>query len=87
MENKKIAAMAAKRNGGCRGKGEELAVAEVEREREFDSHWGAAAYRKTYSRRAYASKSVSEARTSGSSCEQSHRAMVTAMMMRSRQEL
>lgn len=62
MENKKIAAMAAKRNGGCRGKGEELAVAEVEREREFDSHWGAAAYRKTYSRRAYAAYSKSEER-------------------------
>ena len=55
-------ATATNRNGECRGKGEELAVAEVEREREFDSHWGAAAYRKTYSRRAYAAYSKSEDR-------------------------
>ena len=56
------AATAANRNGGCRGRGRELAVAEVEREREFDSNWGATAYRKTYSRRAYAAYSKSEER-------------------------
>ncbi len=62
MKNRILAATAANRNGGCRGKGEELAVAEVEREREFDNHWGAAAYRKTYSRRAYAAYGKGEDR-------------------------